>query len=170
MKPTLTHLLPVLSGIAPAKLRRNYVSNKISYYAWVNKEHPLHCVVLNPQSLSPQRLKLRHPFYRREAEHHNCNYDIIEAWKEECTKHQRPKQLTLTLDTTAHPDPTYLGNCGLPQITLELEWGCLVQKCTNGDSKHQLHLRARLPLKMRNTTCLRAISFVHLTPSRVSRT
>ena len=38
VKPTPTHLFPVLSGIAPAKLRRNYVTNKISHHAWVNKE------------------------------------------------------------------------------------------------------------------------------------
>ena len=79
VKPTPTHLLPVLSGIAPAKLRRNYVSNKISYHAWVNKEHPLHSLVPDPQNLRPQRLKSRHPFYRHAAEHHNCHHDIIEA-------------------------------------------------------------------------------------------
>ena len=103
MKPTPTHLLPVLSGIAPAKLRRNYVSNKISYHAWANKEHPLHSMVPDPQNLRPQRLKSRHPFYRHAAEHHNCDQDIIEAWNKEWTKHQRPKQLTITPDTTAPP-------------------------------------------------------------------
>ena len=79
VKPTPTHLLPVLSGIVPAKLRRNYVTNKISYQPWVNKEHPLHSLVPDPQGLRPQRLKSRHPFYRHEAEHHNCDHDIIEA-------------------------------------------------------------------------------------------
>ena len=103
VKPTPTHFLPVLSGIAPAKLRRNYVTNKISHDAWINKEHPLHSLVPDPQSLRPQRLKSRHPFYRHAAEHHNCDHDIIEAWKEEWTKHQRPKQLTITPDTTAPP-------------------------------------------------------------------
>ena len=103
VKTTPTHLLPVLSGIAPAKLKRNYVTNKISYHAWVNKEHPLHSLIPHPQSLRPQRLKSRHPFYRHAAEHHNCGHDIIEAWNEEWTKHQRAKQLTLTLDGTAPP-------------------------------------------------------------------
>ena len=103
VKPTATHLHPVLSGIIPAKLRRNYVTNKISHHAWANKEHPLHSLVPDPQSRRPQRLKSRHPFYRHAAEHHNCDHDIIEAWNEECTKHQRPKQLTLILDTTAPP-------------------------------------------------------------------
>ena len=95
-----THVLAVLSGIALAKLRRNCVTNKISYQAWANKEHPLNSLVLDPQSLRPQRLRSRHPFYRHAAEHHNCDNDIIKAWNEEWTKHQRPKQLTLTLDTT----------------------------------------------------------------------
>ena len=103
VKPTPIHLLPVLSGIAPAKLRRNYVTNKISHHAWVNKEQPLHSLVPDLQSLRPQRLKSRHPFYRHAAEHHNCDHDIIEAWNEEWTKHQRPKQLTITPDTTAPP-------------------------------------------------------------------
>ena len=103
VKSTPTHLLPVLSGIAPAKLRRNYVSNKIFYHAWVNKEHPLHSLVPDPQNLCPQRLKSRHPFYRHTAEHHNCDHDIIEAWNKEWTKHQRPKQLTITPDTAAPP-------------------------------------------------------------------
>ena len=82
----------ILSGIAP-----------ISHHAWANKEHPLHSLVPDPQSLRPQRLKSRHPFYRHAAEHHNCDHDIIEAWNEEWTKHQRPKQLTITPDTTAPP-------------------------------------------------------------------
>ena len=103
VKPTPTHFLPVLSGIAPAKLRRNYVTNKIYHHVSVNKEHPLHSLVPDPQSLRPQRLKSRHLFYRRAAKHHNCGHDIIEAWNKEWTKHQRTKQLTVTPDTTAPP-------------------------------------------------------------------
>ena len=87
----------------PAKLRRNYVTNKISHHAWVNKEHPLQSLVPDPQSLRPQPLKSRHPFYRHAAEHHNCDHDIVEAWNEEWTKHQRPKQLAITPDATAPP-------------------------------------------------------------------
>ena len=89
VKPTPTHLLPVLSEIAPAKLRRNYVTNKISYHEWANKEHPLHSLIPDPKSLRPQRLKSRHPFYCHAAEHHSCDHDMIEAWNEEWTKHQR---------------------------------------------------------------------------------
>ena len=103
VKPTPTHLLSVLSGIDSANMRRNYVTNKISYHAWANKEQPLHSLVLYPQSLRPQPLKSRHSFYRHTADHHNCDHDTIEAWNEEWTKHQRPKQLTLTLHTTASP-------------------------------------------------------------------
>ena len=103
VKPIPIYLLPVLSGIAPAKLRRNYVTNKTSCHAWANEEHPLHSTVSGPQSLRPRRIKLHHPFYRHAAEHHNCDHGIIEASNEEWTKHQRPKQLTLTLDITAPP-------------------------------------------------------------------
>ena len=98
-----THLFSVLSGIAPDKLRRNYVTNKISHHAWANKEHRLHSLVPHPESLCPQRLKSHNPFYRHVAEHLNCDHDIIEAWNKEQIKHQRSKQLTLTLDTTAPP-------------------------------------------------------------------
>ena len=63
----------------------------------------MHSLVPDLQVLRPQRLKSRHLFYRHAAEHNNCDHDIIEAWNEEWTKHQRPKQLTLTLDTTAPP-------------------------------------------------------------------
>ena len=103
VKPSPKHILPVFSGIAPAKLRRSYITNKISHHAWAIKEHPLHSLVPDPQSLRPQRLKSRHPFYRHTAEHRVCDHDIIEAWNEEWTKHQHPKQLKLTLDTTALP-------------------------------------------------------------------
>ena len=61
VKPIPTHLHPVLSGIAPANLRRNYVTNKISYHAWANKEHPLHNLVPHPQSPRPQRLSRATP-------------------------------------------------------------------------------------------------------------
>ena len=70
----------------------------------ITKDHPLHSLVPDPQNLRPQRLKSRHPFYRHAAEHHNCDQDIIEAWNKEWTKHQRPKQLTITPDTTAPPE------------------------------------------------------------------
>ena len=105
VKPIPKHL-SVLSRITPANLRKNYVSNKICYHACANEEHPLHSLLPDPQSLRPQLLKSRHPFYRHAAEHYNCDHDIIEARNEEWTKYQRPKWLTLTLDTTA--DPIYL--------------------------------------------------------------
>ena len=170
VKPTPTHLLPVLSGITPAKLRRNYVSNKISYHAWANKEHPLHSLVPDPQNLRPQRLKSRHPFYRHAAEHHNCDHDIIEAWNKEWTKHQRPKQLTITPDTTAPPGSDLPRKLWVILNRLRAGVGRLAQKCTNGDSEHQPHVRAELPPKMQSTSCSIAISFVHLTPSRTSLT
>ena len=169
VKPTPTHLLPVLSRIAPAKLRRNYVTNKICHHAWANKEHPRHSLVPDPQNLRP-RLKSRHPFYRHAAEHHNCDHGIIEAWNEEWNKHQRPKQLTITPDTTAPPGsdlPRKLWvilNClraGVGRFGAEMhKWGF----------KHQPYVRAELPPIMRSTSCSIAISFVHLTPSRTSLT
>ena len=44
VKPTSTHLLLVLSGIAQAKLRGSYATNKIPHQSWANKKHPLHTV------------------------------------------------------------------------------------------------------------------------------
>ena len=69
------------------------------------QRHPLHNLVPDPQSVRPQRLKSRHPFYCYAAEHYNCDHNIIEAWDEEWTKYQPPKQLTLTLNTTVPPEP-----------------------------------------------------------------
>ena len=69
----------------------------------IRDKHPLHSLVSDPQSLRPQRLKSCHSFYRHAVEHRNCEHDIIEAWNEEWTKYQCPKQLTLTLDTTIPP-------------------------------------------------------------------
>ena len=148
MKPTPTHLLPVFSGIAPAKLRKNCATNKISHPTWANKEHPLHSLAPDPQSLRPQRLKSRHPFYRHAAEHHSCDHDI-EAWNEGWTKHQRPKQLMVTPNTTAPP------GSDLPRklwVTLNRLRACLVQKFRNGDTEHQPHMRAELIPKMRSTS------------------
>ena len=133
VKPTHTHLFHVLSGIAPTKLRKNFVINKIFYHSWANKEHQLHSLVLDPQSLRIHRLKARHPFYGHAAEHHSCDHETIEALKEEGTKYQLPKHLTLTLDTTAPPGsdlPWKLWitlNClraGFGQLGAELhKWG-----------------------------------------------
>ena len=71
VKPTPTHLLRVLLGTAPAKLSRNYAINNISCLAWANKEHPLHSLVSDPQSLRPQRLKSRHPSTPSPVTHQN---------------------------------------------------------------------------------------------------
>ena len=170
VKPTPTRLL-VLSGIAPAeKLRRNYATNKISYHACANKERPLHSLVPNPQSLRPQRMKSRHPFYRLAAEHHNCDHDIIEAWNEEWTKHQRPKQLTLTLDTTTPPESDLPRKLWVTLNRLRAGVGRFGEEMHKWDSEHQPHVRAELPPKMQSTSCLIAISFVHLTPPRTSLT
>ena len=150
-------------------LRRNYVTNKISHHAWVNKEQPLHSLVPDPQNLRPQRLKSRHPFYRHAAEHHNCDHDIIEAWNEEWTKHQRSKQLTITPDTTAPPGSDFPRKLWVILNRLRAGVGRFGAEM-HEDSEHQSHVRAELPPKMRSTSCSIAISFVHLTPSRTSLT
>ena len=126
-----------------------------------NKEHPLHSLVPDSQSLRPQRLKSRHPFYRHAAEHHNCDHDIIEDWNEEWTKHHRPKQLTVTPNTATPPGsdlPRKLWvtlnrlRAGVGRFGAEMhKWGHRTSaSCACGaDTQNAEHL-------------------VHLTPSRTS--
>ena len=146
-------------------MKKNYVTNKISYHASANKEYQLHNLVLDQQNLCLQLLKSGHRFYGHATEHHNCDHDIIEAWNKKWNKYQCPKQLTLTLDTPAPP------GSDLPQklwVTLNRlragvgQFGAEMQK----DSEHQPHMHAELPLKMWSTSCFIAIFFIHLTPSR----
>ena len=58
------HLLPVLSGIAPAKLRKNYVTNKISHYAWSTPTHLLSVL----SGIAPA--KLRKNYVTNKISHH----------------------------------------------------------------------------------------------------
>ena len=134
------------------------------------QQHPLHNLVPDPQSLRPQCLKSRHPFYRHVVEHHNCDHNIIEAWNKEWSKHQRPKHLMLTLHTTAPPGSDLPRKLWATLNRLRAGVGRFGIEMHKRDSEHQPHVRAELLPKMRSTSCSIVISFVHLTPSRTSLT
>ena len=131
-----------------------------------------HCTVwyLTHRAYAHNVYKSRYPFYRHVAEHHNCDHDIIEAWNKEWTKHQRPKQLTITPDTTAPPGsdlPRKLWvilnrlRAGVGRFGAEMhKWGLRTSaSCACGAAT-----------QMRSISCSIAISFVNLTPSRTSLT
>ena len=99
LKPTPTHL-PVLSGIAPAKLRRESATRKISRQAWASDEHPLHNLAQNSQNPDLQRLKSRRHFYRQLGQHQSSEYNIKEAWNEEWKQSHHPSQFQLNSNTT----------------------------------------------------------------------
>ena len=99
LKPTPTHLLPVLSGIASAKLRRESATRKISRQAWASDEHPLHNLAQDYQSLDLQRLKSRRPFYRHLGQHQSSECNIKEAWNEEWVQSHRTSQFQINSNT-----------------------------------------------------------------------
>ena len=158
MKPTPHISFLHSQKLPPAKPRKNYVTYKISYHAWANEEHPLHCLVLDPQSLCPQHLKSHHPFYHQAAKQYNCNHNITEAWNKECTKRQCPKQLTLTSDL---PQKLWVTQNCLKSFS-DAVW------CRNAqiesDLKPQPHAHVELLPKMQSTSSLIA------TPLRISLT
>ena len=104
------------------------------------------------------------------AEHHNCEHDIIEARNEEWTKHQRPKQLTLTQDTSAPPGSDLPRKLWVTLNRLRAGVGRF------GAEMHKWGLRTSASYACGAATqnaehiYLIAISFVHLTPSRTSLT
>jgi len=61
LKPTCRELLPVLSGIPPAHLRREHSTYKLGLQAQPNTNHPLHTLVHSVQFLGTQRLRSRRP-------------------------------------------------------------------------------------------------------------
>ena len=62
LRPTPTDLLPVLAGIAPPRLRREHLTDKLTTKSLADDDHLLHTITTNSQDLGQQRLLSRHPF------------------------------------------------------------------------------------------------------------
>ena len=67
LKPTLRELLPILSCIPPAHLRREHSIFKLALQAQLNTNHPLHTLVHSAQFFGTQRLHSWCPLHRYEA-------------------------------------------------------------------------------------------------------
>ena len=81
VKPTRKELLPVLSGIPPAHLRREHSSFKLALQAQLNTNHPLHTLVHSAQFLGTQRLHSRRPFRRNALALVNSGFNLLESWR-----------------------------------------------------------------------------------------
>jgi len=81
LKPTRRELLPVLSGIPPAHLRREHSTFKLARQAQLNTNHPLYTLVHGAQFLDTQRLHSRRPFRRHAAALVNSGFDLLESWR-----------------------------------------------------------------------------------------
>ena len=62
LRPTPTDNLPVLSGIQPAELRRQGATFSLANRSSLDPGHIRHGQVTEPQVVSKERLKSRHPF------------------------------------------------------------------------------------------------------------
>ena len=80
LRPTPADLPPVLSGIAPARLRRVNLTSRLVQKAELDVGLPLNQLVLESQRLGCQRLPSRHPFSRHAATFHSSNFNLLGAW------------------------------------------------------------------------------------------
>jgi len=78
--PARRELLPVVSGILPAHLRREHSIFKLPFQAQLNtnQQPPLHILVHSAQFLGTQRLHSRPPFRRHAATLMNSGFNPLE--------------------------------------------------------------------------------------------
>jgi len=79
LKSTRRELLPVLSGIPPAHLRREHSTFKLALQAQLNTNRPLHTLVDSVQFLGTKRLHSRPPFHHRASALINSGFNILES-------------------------------------------------------------------------------------------
>ena len=103
LRPTPTAFLPVLSGIAPAPLRRELHTHRLVTKASSNPNNLLHDIVEGSVSLGQQRLKSRHPFSHHAAKLRGSDFNICQTWRASWQETPRPAQLDITPNTTVPP-------------------------------------------------------------------
>ncbi len=103
LRPTPTELLPVLSGIAPAPLRREHHTHTLVTKALTSQSHLLHDLVEQSNLLGPQRLKSHHPFSRHAVRLVNSQFDIYESWITDWQQVSLPAHLNIAPDTALPP-------------------------------------------------------------------
>ena len=125
LKPTPTELLPVLSGIAPAALRReNYTYRRVSK-ASQDPNHLLHKLVSDSQDHGRQRLPSA---ARSPATQHSLLAPIsntLQAWRTSWQRTPRPPpppQLSVTPYTSYHWALTFLQGLGNTESATDWIW------------------------------------------------
>ena len=103
LRPTPTAFLPVLSGIAPAPLRRELHTHRLVTKASSNPNNLLHDIVEGSVSLGQQRLKSRRPFSHHAAKLRGSDFNICQTWRASWQETPRPAQLDITPNTTVPP-------------------------------------------------------------------
>ena len=79
LRPTPTEFLPVLSGIAPAALRREHHTNSLVNKALSDDNHLLHSTVRESLQLGRQRLPSRNPFCRHAAALRSLSFNATQS-------------------------------------------------------------------------------------------
>ena len=112
LKPTSRELLPVLSGIPLAHLRREHFTFKLAHQALMNTNHPLRTLVHSAQFLSTQRLHSRRPFCRHAAALINSGFNLLESWRAAWEIATPPAQFLVTPAICSCLGQSYPEICG----------------------------------------------------------
>ena len=94
LRSTPTKYLPVLSGIAPAQLRREQRTYRLVTKATRDSSHLLNSIVEGAQ-VTPQRLKSRRPFSRHTAKLRDSEFNLLQSRKESWSETTHPAQFTV---------------------------------------------------------------------------
>ena len=99
-------IFPVLSGIAPAALRRENHTHRLVSKASQDPNHLLHKLVSDSRDLGRQRLPSRRPFSRHSASLGGSDFNTLQAWRTSWQQTPRPPppQLSVTQNTSSPPD------------------------------------------------------------------
>ena len=81
LRPTPTEFLPVLSGIAPATLHREYNTHGLVNKDLLDPTHLLHNLILESHQLGRKRLPSRRPFSRHAAALYGSGHNTLQSWR-----------------------------------------------------------------------------------------
>ena len=95
LHPTPTDLLPVLAGIAPPRLRRENLMDKLTTKSLADAEHLLHKTTTESLNLGGQRLRSRRPFSRHAAALSRSDFSLLQEWERCWEGTARPRQFTV---------------------------------------------------------------------------
>ena len=101
LRPTPTALLPPIAGIAPAKLWKEEIVDRLARQAFSICNHPLSCYIPDIHQLFHQCLVSRKPFPRHAANLIASNFNLQCSWNVEWEQVPCPSQFGVCPDITA---------------------------------------------------------------------